>query len=93
MSDAAILAVRGAARANGLALGAALVTILLWASAFVGIRDAGAEIGAGPLSLGRLLVGGAVLGALVVSRGEAWMPRSDAPRLHSSGCCGSPRTT
>jgi drug/metabolite transporter (DMT)-like permease len=81
MSDAAIPDVRGAAGADGLALGAALVTVLLWASAFVGIRDAGADIGAGPLSLGRLLVGGAVLGALVFSRRERAMPRADVPRL------------
>src|SRR3954471_12659266 len=81
MSDATIPDVRGAVRAEGVALAAALVTVVLWASAFVGIRDAGAEIGAGPLSLGRLLVGGAVLGALVVSRHEAWLPRADVPRL------------
>src|SRR5919206_4612912 len=81
MTDAMIPDVRGAVRADALALGAALVTVSLWASAFVGIRDAGAEIAAGPLSLGRLLVGGAVLGALVVRRREALPPRADVPRL------------
>src|SRR3954467_10886279 len=81
MRDTTIPDVRGAARADGLALGAALVTVLLWASAFVGIRDAGAQIGAGPLSLGRLLVGAAVLGALVAARREALPPRGDVPRL------------
>jgi drug/metabolite transporter (DMT)-like permease len=81
MADATIPDVRGAVRADTLALAAALVTVLLWASAFVGIRDAGAEIGAGPLSLGRLLVGGAVLGALVAWRREALPPRADVPRL------------
>jgi drug/metabolite transporter (DMT)-like permease len=81
MTDATIPDVRTAVRADGLALAAALVTVALWASAFVGIRDAGAEIGAGPLSLGRLLVGGAILGALVVRRREALPPRADVPRL------------
>jgi drug/metabolite transporter (DMT)-like permease len=81
MTDATIPDVRGAVRAEGLALAAGLVTVALWASAFVGIRDAGAEIGAGPLSLGRLLIGGAVLGALVVRRREALPPRADVPRL------------
>jgi drug/metabolite transporter (DMT)-like permease len=81
MTDATIPDVRSAVRADGLALAAALTTVALWASAFVGIRDAGAEIGAGPLSLGRLLVGGALLGALVVRRREALPPRADVPRL------------
>src|SRR3954447_12094847 len=64
-----------------LALGAALVTVTLWASAFVGIRSAGRAIGAGPLSLGRLVVAGAVLGAVVAVRREALPPRADLPRL------------
>src|SRR3954447_16669738 len=81
MTDATIADVRRAGRAGGLALAAALVTVALWASAFVGIRDAGAEIAAGPLSLGRLLVGGVVLGALVAMRREALPPRADVPRL------------
>ena len=81
MTDATMPEVRGAVRTDGLALAAALVTVALWASAFVGIRDAGAEIAAGPLSLGRLLVGGAVLGALVLRRREALPPRADVPRL------------
>src|SRR3954447_8577235 len=64
-----------------LALGAALVTVTLWASAFVGIRSAGRAIGAGPLSLGRLVVAAAVLGAVVAGRREALPPRADLPRL------------
>ena len=67
--------------AEPLALAAALVTVTLWASAFVGIRDAGRAIGAGPLSLGRLLVAATVLGALVAVRREALPPRADLPRL------------
>jgi drug/metabolite transporter (DMT)-like permease len=53
-----------------LALGAALVTVLFWASAFVGIRSAGRSLSPGALSLGRLLVGAAVLGILLLARGE-----------------------
>ena len=34
----------------------ALVTVVFWGSAFVGIRSAGRSFSAGPLSLGRLLV-------------------------------------
>jgi drug/metabolite transporter (DMT)-like permease len=63
------------------ALAAALVTVVLWASAFVAIRDAGTTISPGPLSLGRLLVASAALGVLVVVRGEALPPRADVPRL------------
>src|SRR3954451_14755936 len=81
MSSATVPDVGATTRNDALALGAALVTVALWASAFVGIRDAGAELGAGALSLGRLLIGGAVLGALVVSRREPLPPRRDVPRL------------
>jgi drug/metabolite transporter (DMT)-like permease len=70
-----------APRLDGLALGAALVTVVLWASAFVGIRDAGREIAAGPLSLGRLVVASVCLGLLVAARREALPPRADVPRL------------
>jgi drug/metabolite transporter (DMT)-like permease len=64
-----------------LALAAAFVTVVLWASAFVGIRAAGEQISAGPLSLARLLIGSAVLGLLVAVRRERLPPRADVPRL------------
>jgi drug/metabolite transporter (DMT)-like permease len=64
-----------------LALAAASVTVVLWASAFVGIRAAGEQISAGPLSLARLLVGSAVLGLVVAVRREPLPPRADVPRL------------
>jgi drug/metabolite transporter (DMT)-like permease len=48
------------------ALAAAGVTVVLWASAFVGIRSAGSVLSPGALSLGRLAVAFAVL--LVVCR-------------------------
>jgi drug/metabolite transporter (DMT)-like permease len=52
------------------ALGAALATVLLWASAFVGIRSAGRTFSPGALSLGRLLVACIALAAIGLSRGE-----------------------
>jgi drug/metabolite transporter (DMT)-like permease len=54
-----------------LPIAAALTTVLLWASAFVAIRHVGREISAGPLALGRLLVGSAVLGAIAAFRNRA----------------------
>lgn len=64
-----------------MAVAAALTTVTLWASAFVGIRAAGAALDPGPLSLARLLVAALVLGTIVAARREALPPRSDVPRL------------
>jgi drug/metabolite transporter (DMT)-like permease len=58
-----------------LAIGAALVAVTLWASAFVGIRSAGHDFAPGALALGRLVVGSVALGVLVLARREqfpAW---------------------
>jgi drug/metabolite transporter (DMT)-like permease len=60
---------------------AALVTVTAWASAFIGIRDAGEEISAGALSLGRLLVGSAALGLIVAVRRERLPARRDLPAI------------
>ncbi len=60
-----------------LALGAALVTVVLWASAFVGIRAAGEDLTGGALSLGRLLVASVVLGVFVLVRSEKLPARRD----------------
>jgi drug/metabolite transporter (DMT)-like permease len=60
-----------------LALGAALVTVVLWASAFVGIRAAGEDLSPGALTLGRLLVGSVALGAIVLARHVPLPPRAD----------------
>ncbi len=68
-----------------LAGGAALVTVVLWASAFVGIRAAGEDLSPGPLSLARLLVGSAALGALVLVRRERFPARRD---LFGIAVCG-----
>ncbi len=64
-----------------LALVAAFVTVGLWASAFVGIRDAGHHISPGALSLGRLLIATTALGALVLARREPLPARADLPRV------------
>jgi drug/metabolite transporter (DMT)-like permease len=54
-----------------LALGAALVTVVLWASAFVGIRAVADELDPGPFALGRLLIASAALGVLMLIRRPA----------------------
>jgi drug/metabolite transporter (DMT)-like permease len=51
-----------------LALAAALVTVVLWASAFVGIRAAAVDLSPGSIALGRLIVGSLSLGLLVATR-------------------------
>jgi drug/metabolite transporter (DMT)-like permease len=62
-----------------LALAAALVTVCLWASAFVGIRYAGRELGPGPLALARLLVASAALGAMMLIRRPGMVQRAGLP--------------
>lgn len=57
---------------------AVAVTLLLWASAFIGVRIAGVDYGPGPLALGRMLVGSIALTVLLAirtaSRGELRLP-------------------
>ena len=62
------MAQRADAPVDRLAIGAALVTVVLWASAFVGIRAAAAALSPGSLAFGRLLVGTIALGLLVAVR-------------------------
>ncbi|WP_369137868.1 DMT family transporter [Modestobacter versicolor] len=52
-----------------LTLLAVAVTLLAWASAFIGIRAVGEDLSPGALALGRLAVGTAVLGLLLAPRG------------------------
>ena len=52
---------------------AVIVTVLAWASAFVVIRGIGDDFAAGPLALGRLLVGGLALG-VAVALSRRWVP-------------------
>ena len=59
-----------------LPLAAALVSVTLWAAAFVGIRAAGRAFSPGALALGRLVLGSVLLGALLLTR----------PRTRPSGC-------
>ncbi|MEV0172525.1 DMT family transporter [Streptomyces sp. NPDC050803] len=65
-----------ARRTDLLAAGAVVVTLVLWASAFVSIRSAGAEYSPGALALGRLLAGVIVLGSICAVRREGWPPRA-----------------
>jgi len=50
------------------AVAAALVTVVLWASAFVGIRAAAVDFSPGSIALARLLVGVVALGAFALTR-------------------------
>ena len=72
-------------RTSRLALAAAAVTVVLWASAFVSIRSAGAAYSPGALALGRLLAGTLVLGAVLLVRREGLPPRAAWPGIVTSG--------
>ncbi|MFH8801741.1 DMT family transporter [Streptomyces sp. NPDC017936] len=63
-------------RTELLAAGAATVTVVLWASAFVSIRSAGSAYSPGALALGRLLAGALALGGICLVRREGWPPRA-----------------
>ncbi|MQY38843.1 putative amino-acid metabolite efflux pump [Streptomyces sp. RB17] len=56
--------------------GAAVVTVVLWASAFVAIRSAGQEYSPGALALGRLASGALALGVVWAVRREGLPPRA-----------------
>jgi drug/metabolite transporter (DMT)-like permease len=75
----------GEQRTARLALAAAGVTVVLWASAFVSIRSAGEHYSPGALALGRLLVGSLVLGAILAARREGWPSRAAWPGIAGSG--------
>ncbi|MFG1748898.1 DMT family transporter [Streptosporangium sandarakinum] len=66
-------------------MAAAGVTVLLWASAFVGIRGAVPYFSPGALALGRLLAGSAVLGVILLVRREGSPPRAAWPGILVSG--------
>src|SRR5438876_7995891 len=68
-----------------LPLGAALVSVVLWASAFVGIRAAGRAFSPGALALGRLLVGSLLLGALQATRPFVRLSRRELGLLLLAG--------
>lgn len=64
---------------------AALVSVCLWSSAFVGIRAASRTISPGALALGRLLIGSLLLGALLLRRGAVRPSRRDLALLLLAG--------
>jgi hypothetical protein len=72
-------------RGESLALLAALSTVVLWASAFVGIRAAGRSFSPEALALGRLLAACSVLGLLALVRREPLPVRSDLTRIAAYG--------
>jgi drug/metabolite transporter (DMT)-like permease len=74
-----------APRTDPIAVGAAGVTLVLWASAFVGIRAAGDDFSPGALALGRLVVAAVVLGLLVLRRREPLPRARDLPLIALSG--------
>ena len=72
-------------RTDWIALGAALVTVVLWASAFVGIRAVATDLSPGSLALGRLLVGTIALGTVVLIRRPRRPSRRALPFIVGSG--------
>ncbi len=71
------------------ALLAGVTTVVLWASAFVGIRAAGEDLGGGPLALGRLVIASVVLGLLLVlRRGPLSIGRFSRRDLGAVALCG-----
>jgi drug/metabolite transporter (DMT)-like permease len=70
---------------NSRAAGAAAVTVVLWASAFVAIRSAGGHFSPGALALGRLLVASLALGVMWRLSGDGWPPRAAWPGIVGSG--------
>jgi drug/metabolite transporter (DMT)-like permease len=64
-----------------MAVAAALTTVVLWASAFVGIRAAAEDLSPGALTLGRLLVAALALGAIAAYRRERLPARADRWRI------------
>jgi drug/metabolite transporter (DMT)-like permease len=77
--------VRAARREEIVALAAGLLTVTLWASAFVGIRSAGRDLSPGALSLCRLVIGALVLGAVAAVRREPLPRRRDLPVIALCG--------
>jgi len=70
-------------RVRALGVAAVAITVVLWASAFVGIRAIGPSFSPGSLTLGRLAVAAVVLGAVVLPQllkgrklphGREWWP-------------------
>ncbi len=73
-------------RTDPLVLAAMAASMLLWASAFVGIRAVADDIDPGALALGRLAVGSLALGALLATQPRA---RGAMSRRHLALAIGS----
>lgn len=76
---------RRPANQDWVAIGAALITVVLWASAFVGIRAVATDLSPGALALGRLLIGAVALGLVVAVRRPARPTRRSLPFIVASG--------
>jgi drug/metabolite transporter (DMT)-like permease len=74
-----------AAGFDRLGFGAAMVTVVLWASAFVGIRALATELDAGSIAFGRLAIAVVVLGAFMLRAGWRPMSRRDVALVVASG--------
>jgi drug/metabolite transporter (DMT)-like permease len=70
---------------DGRALAAALVTVVVWASAFVGIRDLVGVFSPGSIALGRLSIGVLALGIVVWRTGWRPVGRRDLALIVASG--------
>lgn len=64
---------------------AAGITVVLWASAFIAIRSAGKHFSPGALTLGRLVIGLAVLVVILAVRREGWPPKQAWPGILATG--------
>jgi len=62
-----------------------MVSVVLWASAFVAIRDVRGHLSAGSLALVRLLVGACALGVVMLARRESLPARRVLPLIALSG--------
>lgn len=72
-------------RQRAVALAAAAVTVLFWASAFVSIRSAGSAYSPGALALGRLGTAALLLGGWALIRRVGWPDRRAWPGILTSG--------
>lgn len=72
-------------RERTLALTAGLVTVALWASAFVAIRSASRQLSPEALALGRLAIAGVALGLIVAIRREPLPALRDVPAIALCG--------
>jgi drug/metabolite transporter (DMT)-like permease len=72
-------------REHLIATAATAATLVMWASAFVGIRAAGATLAAGPLAFGRLAIAAAALGVVAAVRRPPLPARRDIARLALCG--------